>query len=615
MCGIAGWVDPCGRLPDGERTAAAMAARLARRGPDGHGSWADSHAALAHRRLAVIDPDHGHQPMVAVDDADRTRAVLAYTGEVSNHVELRRELELLGHKFTTRTDTEVVLQACLEWGLDAVPRLHGMFAFAYWDTTARRLLLVRDRLGIKPLCYRMDGTGVRFGSEPKALLGAGPTPAIDLDGLRDFLSCVRTPGRTLLRDIREVRPGTVLVADPRGVREHRYWQLASAPHTDDLNTTVDTVRALLDDITTSHLRADVRLGALLSGGLDSSALTALAQRTLRSTGAALPTFSVDFAGNAEDFAPDALRSTPDAPFVRDMVAHCGFDHRDIVLDAAALTDPTVRGAVVAARDLPAAGDMDSSLYLLFRAVREHATVVLSGECADEVFGGYSWFHDPRTIARTDYPWRYFAGRSGACRALLRDDVAAELDLTAHRAAHYRQAVDETIALPGESVSRRRMREAFRLHFTHWLPDLLDRKDRLSMAVGLEVRVPFCDHRLVEYAYNIPWELHTVDGREKSLLRAAVADLLPPSVTARTKAPYPITHDPAYDRALRTQAADLIAAASAPVWDYLDRSRLRDRLHRPLDDRATRAGLDFALNMDLWLRHLAGEAMPSGEPLR
>ncbi|MDO3645851.1 asparagine synthase (glutamine-hydrolyzing) [Nocardia mangyaensis] len=603
MCGIAGWVDPCGLVRDGERVVAAMAETLSRRGPDGHGVWADSHAALAHRRLAVLDPEHGHQPMVATDDADRTLAALAYTGEVFNHAELRGTLELLGHKFTTRTDTEVVLHACLEWGLDAVHRLHGMFAFAYWDVATRRLLLVRDRLGIKPLCYRTHGEGVRFGSEPKALLVPGPAPAVDTDGLRDFLSCVRTPGRTLLHGIQEVRPGTVLVVDPRGVREHRYWQLESVPHTDELPTTIDTVGGLLDEITTGCLHADVRLGALLSGGLDSSALTALAQRGLDPAGAVLPTFSVDFAGNATDFVPDALRSTPDAPYVRDMAAHCGFDHRDIVLDTAALTDPAVRGAVVAARDLPAAGDLDSSLYLLFEAVREHATVVLSGECADEVFGGYSWFHDPQAIARPDYPWRYFAGRSGTARALLREDVAAELDLTAHRAAHYQQALTEIPTLPGESADQRRMREVLWLHFTHWLPDLLDRKDRLSMAVGLEVRVPFCDHRLIEYAFNIPWQQHTFDGREKSLLRAAVAGLLPHSVTTRTKAPYPITQDPAYDRALREQAADLVANPSAPVWVYLDRNRLRERLQHPRTDRATRSGIDFALNFDIWLDHL------------
>jgi asparagine synthase (glutamine-hydrolysing) len=307
---------------------------------------------------------------------------------------------------------------------------------------------------------------------------------------------------------------------------------------------------------------------------------------------------VDFTG---DFTPDRLRATPDAPFVRDVVAHCGVDHRDLVLDPAALSDPELRRTVVAARDAPSSGDMDASLHLLFRAVREHATVVLSGESADEVFGGYPWFHDSAALAAADYPWRYFAGRSGTYRALLRQDVAAELDITAHRAEHYRQALVEVPVLAGESVMQRRMREVSYLHLTRWLPDLLDRKDRLSMAVGLEVRVPFCDHRLVEYAFNTPWSRHTADGREKSLLRAAAAADLPSSVLTRVKAPYPSTQDPRYRRMIQDQVGDLLATPTAPVWDYFDPTALRNRLSRPDSDRATRAGLDFALSFDLWLR--------------
>jgi asparagine synthase (glutamine-hydrolysing) len=271
-----------------------------------------------------------------------------------------------------------------------------------------------------------------------------------------------------------------------------------------------------------------------------------------------------------------------------------------VLDSAALADPAHRSAAVTARDAPATGDMDTSLHLLFRAVREHATVVLSGESADEVFGGYPWFHRPETPT---YPWRYLTGHSGTYRALLRDDVAAGLGIAAHREEHYRQAMDEVPVLPGETGLRKRMREVSYLHLTRWLPDLLDRKDRLSMGVGLEVRVPFCDHRLVEYAFNAPWSHHTFDGREKSLLRAAAADLLPSTVAGRVKAPYPSTHDPAYHRAVHEQAGDLLATPAAPVWTYLDPQRLRTRLDRAASDRATRSGIDFALNLDLWLRTL------------
>jgi asparagine synthase (glutamine-hydrolysing) len=596
MCGIAGWADPASPFLGGERVVRRMTGTLAARGPDGEGVWSGPRAVLGHRRLSVMDPEHGHQPMVISDDQDLPVMVLSYSGEIYNHSELRTELELLGHKFRTATDSEVVLHAFWEWGTGAAARLNGMYALAVWDAVRRRLLLVRDRLGVKPLFYARHGDGVLFASEPKALFASGLiTPVVDNDGLRDFLTSVRTPGGSLYRGVREVRPGTMLVVDVTGTREHRYWALEARPHNDDLPTTIDRTRDLLSDIAHRHVDADVPLGALLSGGLDSSVLAALGQRA---TVGALRTFSVGFTGK---FVPDELRATTDAPYVREMAEHCGLDHRDLMLDPAALSDPANRAAVVAARDAPAIGDMDVSLYLLFGAVREHVTVALSGECADEVFGGYPWFHESSTLAGGDYPWRYFAGRSGTYQALLRKEAVVGLGLAQHRENHYRQALSEVPLLPGESGVQRRMREVSHLHLTRWLPDLLDRKDRLSMAVGLEVRVPFCDHRLVEYAFNTPWAHHTFDGREKSLLRAATADLLPSTVADRVKAPYPVTHDPAYDAAIREQARDLLATPSAPVWNYLDPRRVGDRLERPDTDRATRAGLDFALNLDLWLR--------------
>jgi asparagine synthase (glutamine-hydrolysing) len=594
MCGIAGWADPTGGLADAGRLVRRMTDTLAARGPDGFGVWAGQHAVLGHRRLAVLDPAHGHQPMMVTDDQDQPLVVLSYSGEVFNHSELRADLELLGHKFATRTDTEVVLHAVWEWGSGAAARLNGMYAFAAWDAARQRLLLVRDRLGVKPLYYAQCGNGVLFGSEPKALFASGLCrPTVDEDGLRDFLASVRTPGASLFQGVREVRPGTMLVVDERGVREQRYWTLEAHEHTDDLSASVEHTRNLLQDIAMRHIEADVPLGSLLSGGLDSSALAALGQQAMWR--GSLRTFSVGFAA---DSVPDSLRATPDAPYVRDMVAHCGLDHQDIVLDSAALNDPARRQAVVTARDAPGIGDMDTSLHLLFDAVRTHTTVALSGESADEVFGGYPWFHQP---TGADYPWRYLTGHSGTYQALLQNEVAQELGITAHRKNHYRQALSEVPVLPGDTALQRRMREVTHLHLTRWLPDLLDRKDRLSMSVGLEVRVPFCDHRLVEYAFNTPWSHHTADGREKSLLRAATGHLLPDSVANRTKAPYPATPDPAYDRAIAEQAKDLLATPTAPAWTYLDPGALRDRLGRP--DRATRSGVDFALNLDLWLRSM------------
>ncbi|WP_437707543.1 asparagine synthase (glutamine-hydrolyzing) [Sorangium sp. So ce448] len=579
MCGIAGWVDYERDLTLERDLLQTMTATMKLRGPDDEGVWLAPRAALGHRRLAIIDLDGGRQPMIADQDGAPV-AVLIYTGEVYNFRELRGELEARGHRFKTHSDTEVVLHAYLEWGAGFPRRLNGMFAFALWDVRAEELLLVRDRLGIKPLFYQRIGSAVLFGSEPKAIL-ANPlaSPVVDVGGLRELLAFVKTPGACVFRDMREVRPGHVVHVRRDGISERPYWALESRPHEDDLQATIRAVRGLLEDIVARQLISDVPLCSLLSGGLDSSAVTALAQRALRAEGAGpVRSFSVEFAGHAEHFTPDALRSTPDTPYVAEVARHVGADHAGIVLSAAQLADPEIRAAVLRARDVPIAfGDLDTSLYLLFRAIRERSTVALSGESADEVFGGYLWFHDPETVAAETFPWiamRMKIRGASVAAHLLAPALLAQIDLPGHVAARYREALAEVPRLPGEDGAERRMREIGYLHLTRFLPILLDRKDRMSMATGLEVRVPFCDHRLVEYVFNAPWSMKTFDGREKSLLRAASEDLLPRSVLDRRKSPYPATQDPAYTERLRGQLAGLLARKDAPVLPLLDMARAR-----------------------------------------
>ncbi|MDI1476207.1 asparagine synthase (glutamine-hydrolyzing) [Polyangium sp. y55x31] len=609
MCGIAGWVDYERDLTQERDVAQRMTATMAKRGPDAEGLWLSPRAALGHRRLSIIDLEGGRQPMIAAENGAPV-AVLIYTGEVYNFRELRAELEALGHRFETRSDTEVVLHAYLQWGASFPERLNGMFAFALWDERAQELLLVRDRLGIKPLYYRPTATGVLFGSEPKAIL-ANPLapPVVDADGLRDLLVVAKTPGRAVFRDMREVRPGHVLHVRKEGITERRYWALEARPHTDDLATTIRTVRELLEDIVARQLISDVPLCTLLSGGLDSSVVTALAQRALVAEGAGpVRSFSVDFVGQTQNFQPDDFRASPDAPFVADVARHVASAHSDIVLSADELADPAVREAVLAARDLPLSfGDLDASLYLLFRAIRNHSTVALSGESADEVFGGYLWFHDAEAVAAETFPWIAFRRkRSGASSrslpTLLDSGMLQKLELGDHVRQHYREAISEVPRLPGETGHERRMREFCHLHLTRFLPTLLDRKDRMSMASGLEVRVPFCDHRLVEYVFNTPWSMKTFDGHEKSLLRAASADLVPRSVLERRKSPYPSTQDPAYNQALRGQIGRLLEGKDAPILPLLDVERARAFAagEGTGSVEVDRAQMEQALMMDAWL---------------
>lgn len=597
MCGITGWVsfekDARSQTPVIE----AMTATMARRGPDAGGSWLGAHAALGHRRLSVIDPVGGAQPMA------HAHAVLSYSGEIYNHDRLRAELRLLGHEFRTRSDTEVLLRGYLEWGEDVVHHLEGMFAFAIWDARAERLLLVRDRLGVKPLYWARIEGGLAFGSEPKALF-AHPelSPRVDAAGLREAYSLLFNTGPTLWAGVREVQPGGLLTIGRDGVGERLYWSLEAHPHPHDLEATIERVRALLSGAARAQLAADVPLCSLLSGGLDSTLVTALAADELRRTEgprARLRSYAVDYRDQAERFTGDVLRTGHDTPFATEAGAFIGTDHSTVVLDPLTLLDPEHRRAVVVARDSPiGVGDMDTSLYLLFGEIARHSTVALSGEAADEVFGGYPWFHAPQALAAPTFPWLLVTGDEAAMP--LDPGLSAVLRIGEFRADTYRDALAAVPHLDGEDAHEHRLRELQHLSLTRWLRQLLHRKDRLSMAQGLEVRVPYCDHRLVEYAFSAPWTLKGHDGREKSLLRSAGAGLAPGSVLLRPKNHYPATHHPDYNRGLQQLARDALPA----VQGLADESRIKSCLDTPAEELqwGHRLRLERVVDLALWLDH-------------
>ncbi len=535
MCGIAGWVSYDSDLTRRPDLIDTMTETMACRGPDDSGTWVREHVALGHRRLAIIDLPGGRQPMSVT--TPRGDVAMIYSGETYNFTELRAELAGLGHVFETDSDTEVVLHGYLQWGDAVVDHLNGMYAFAIWDARDDRLVMIRDRMGIKPFYYYPTPDGVLFGSEPKAIL-ANPLArkVVDLDGLRELMAFTKRPGWSLWKDMREVEPGTIVTVSRSGMRTRTYWQLDARPHTDDQETTVARVRELMTDIVHRQLVADVPRCVLLSGGLDSSAVTGLAAAHLASQGERLRTFSVDFFGQEENFKPDEMRDTADSPYIRDVASLVGSAHQDVMLDPAELSDPEVRRAVLRARDIPAGlGDMDTSLYLLFKAIRGESTVALSGESADEVFGGYRWFHDENVVNADTFPWLAFRSSMMTDRmSPYTPSLLRKLDLSTYLDDQYATAVAAVDHLDGESARDARMRTICNLHLTRFVRMLLDRKDRASMAVGLEVRVPFCDHRLVEYVYNTPWS-HEPGARVFDLVNRAWAE--------RASEVDPVTMDP------------------------------------------------------------------------
>ena len=603
MCGITGWVDFSRDLTREGVRMDAMTETMACRGPDASGVWSDQNAALGHRRLAVIDLPGGAQPMSV--STPRGDVVMVYSGEAYNFTELRDELQAKGEIFQTASDTEVVLRGYLQWGEALADRLNGMYAFAIWDSRDRKLVMIRDRMGIKPFYFYRTPDGVLFGSEPKAIL-ANPLVkrVVDVDGLREMLVPVKTPGHAVWKGMREVEPGTIVTVDEHGLRERTYWRLESRQHTDDRDTSVARVRELLDDIVRRQLVADVPECVLLSGGLDSSAITALSARELTQP---VRTFAVDFVDQAENFQPNELRPTLDTPYVHEVAEHVGSDHTDIVLDHNQLADPDIRRKVVGARDIPIGlGDMDASLYLLFKAIRQQSTVALSGESADEIFGGYRQFHDPRVQQTDAFPWIAIGDSVvDTTGEILAPGLRSAADLDAYMHDRYTEAVGEVTRLDNEDDFTHRMRVMSYLHLTRFVRILLDRKDRMSMAVGLEVRVPFCDHRLVDYVYNTPWSLKTYDGREKSLLRGATRDVLPRSVVERVKSPYPSTSDPQYGAAIQAQAKDLLGSGQDTLFGLVDRTALEQLTRQdpatfePLDKARIQRVLDLAVWIDMY----------------
>lgn len=607
MSGVTGWVDYGRDLRGQGSVLCGMIGSLAARGPDAEGVWLDRHVGLGHRRLSVLDQAGGAQPMT-VSVAGRTVTVVT-SGFVANYRELRQELAGRGQRCGSESDTEVLARAYLEWGQECLPRLEGAFAGAVWDHEREQLLLVRDQVGGKPLYYSETEAGLVFGSEPKAVL-AHPliTPMVDADGLREALAFVNNPGVTVFRDLHELPPGGALRFGRDGARLWRYWQLQALEHTDDVDTTVSRVRAMLEQSIERQLAADVPVASLLSGGLDSSAVTALMARQLEAAGKGpVRSFAVDFTGYAENFTPDAMRGTPDAPFVREVAEHVGAEHTDLVLSAEQLMDPAARASVARAFDQPAGGDMFTSLYLLAGALREHASVALCGESADEIFGGYRWFHDQAAWADT-FPWLATEGRmlgheTDRDQTLFRDGLLSKLDVAGYQRDSYRTALAEVPHTGTGDATERRMREVSYLHLTRFGPFLFDRQDRMSMAHGLDMRLPICTPELVQYVFNTPWSMKTFDGREKSLLRAATRDVLPASVADRKKSPYPSTQDPGYEQALRQRLQALVTAGDSPVLELVDHDRVQTLLDSSLGGvslQSSRAHTEMVLGLHDWL---------------
>ena len=609
MCGIAGWVDLEADLSGECAVVEAMAKTLSPRGPDAGGFWASPHVLLGHRRLVVVDPEGGAQPMCR--SFGGSQYVLVYNGELYNTAELTNELSLRGYRFLGHSDTEAVLLSYVEWGEKCLEKFNGIFAFGIWDGKMQRLMLARDRFGVKPLFYAQRGSSFIFASELKAML-AHPLiqPEVGAKGLAEVFAMgpSRTPGHGVYEGVRELEGGQFLFfgrEDNLELRPRAYWQFQSAPHTDSFEKTVEKVRWLVVDTVIRQLVSDVPVCTFLSGGLDSSAITALAADHFKETGKGrLHTYSIHYRGNEAFFKPSRFQPDADDDYIQLMSYRKDTIHHAVTIETPeALADALADAAL--ARDLPGMADIDSSLLLFCREIKKEHVVALSGECADEIFGGYPWFHTASAIETPTFPWMNALPQKLSVLSWGLLDYIRPEEYVRRR---YEESLVRVPRLNGEDPLEARRREIFYLNIIWFMGLLLERKDRMSMACGLEVRVPYCDHRLAEYLWNVPWEMKSHSGREKGLLREALRGILPEEILQRKKSPYPKTHDPAYESAVKKRLWDILQSGS-PLLPLLDMKKIKGLLEAPSDYGSPWFGqlmalpqlFAFLIQVDVWLR--------------
>lgn len=599
MCAISGII---GLQPD-EMTIKNMLASMRRRGPDSDGVYSKSDCTLLHTRLAIIDPSGGSQPMSCTMYGDEYTIV--YNGELYNTEEIRQELIKSGHRFTGHSDTEVVLHAFMQWKEKCLDRMNGIFALGIWNDTTKTLFLARDRIGVKPLFYSVIDDAIIFASEMKTILKSKVMhPILDRDGALQVLMLGpgRKPDSGVFKGIQSLLQGEYLYFCNGKIKRKRYWKLQDAENIDSFEDTAKKVRELVMDAIKRQMVSDVPIGTFLSGGLDSSIISAVCAKEMLKRGEVLKTFSVDYLDNDRFFAPGKFQPTSDTPYISIMQENISSFHQWTVLTPedlnSVLEDATI------ARDLPGMADVDFSLLAFCKDIRGEVKVALSGECADEIFGGYPWYRDPEVRMRDGFPW---AQNTNQRSELLLSHIATQRDAVEYVNDAYTKTCRESDILADASPEEKRMKQMVNLNFEWFMQTLLDRKDRMSMYHGLEVRVPFCDYRIAQYLYTVPWKYKDYLGKEKGLLRYCVRDLLPKEVLNRKKSPYPKTFDPQYDAIMSRRLQDVIASDS-PLFYLISKEKLLEMLEYPRQwpwyGQLMRHAQTCAyfIQLDFWLRH-------------
>ncbi len=575
MCGFVGFSNLKEKIVQDKSIIEKMNQTLTKRGPDEDGYYINDHVSLGHKRLIVIDPKGGKQPMM--ESASYGEFVICYNGQIYNTKELRETLEKEGFTFQGHCDTEVLLKSYIHYGNDVVRHLNGIFAFAIWNSKKQELFLARDHFGVKPLFYTIKNDTLIFASELKAIF-AYPTIHRELNeqGISELFGIgpAHTPGTTIFKDIFEIKPAHFGIFNVSGLHLERYWKLTSKPHTDSFAQTCEKLKFLLNDAITKQLVSDVPLCTFLSGGLDSSIITKFAADYCQKKGLPpLDTYSIDYVDNDKNFVKSDFQPNSDNYYIDLMNKNLHTNHHKIVIDTPELAS-YLEDAMLA-RDMPGMADIDSSLLLFCKNVKQEMTVSLTGECADEIFGGYPWFFREDALTSGTFPWSIALLER---QKLLHPSICEKVNMKEYVNSRYQESLAEVEILDTDSKETAEKRKISYLTLNWFMQTLLDRSDRMAMYNGFELRVPFCDYRLAEYVWNIPWEVKALNGREKGLLRYVARDFLPAEIVDRKKSPYPKTHNPTYLAKVKSMLSDIMKDKDAPINDLLNRDFILDILN-------------------------------------
>ena len=574
MCGFVGFVNFKKDISESKNILKNMNQTLSKRGPDEEGYYIDKQVAFAHKRLIVIDPEGGKQPMI--ETFSFGKYVIVYNGQIYNTKELKKTLEENNFSITTHSDTELLLKSYIYYGKDVVNHLNGIFAFAIWDTNKQEVFLARDHFGIKPFYYTILEDTLIFSSELKGLFEyPGVEKVLDEQGISELFGIgpAHTPGTTVFKNIHEVKPAHLGIYNSSGLHLERYWKLKSKEHTDSLGQTCDKLKFLLNDSITKQLVSDKPLCTFLSGGLDSSIITKFASDYCKNKGLPpLDTYSIDYVDNDKNFVKSDFQPNSDYFYIDLMRKHLRTNHHQIVIDTPELAN-SLEDAMIA-RDMPGMADIDSSLLLFCKHVKKDMTVSLTGECADEIFGGYPWFFREDALKSNTFPWSISLTER---QELLHPTIGHKVHLKDYIDYRYQESLAEVEILDTDSPETAEKRKISHLTLNWFMQTLLDRSDRMAMYNGFEIRVPFCDYRLAEYVWNIPWEWKALKGREKGLLRYVCKDFLPSAIVDRKKSPYPKTHNPTYLAKVKGMLTHIMENKNAPIHNLLNRQYILDIL--------------------------------------